>query len=115
MKPFLQSIARTYLHHESDTLVDTCFVFPNRRSTVYFTDYMRAEAQKEGRRIILPETTTIVDFTESFSQNSMAADRMEMVFILFGVYRDVVGAGAGAEAASSIDFNRFIQLSLIHI
>lgn len=109
MKPFLQSIARTYLHHESDTLVDTCFVFPNRRSTVYFTDYMRAEAQKEGRRIILPETTTIVDFTESFSQNSMAADRMEMVFILFGVYRDVVGAGAGAEAASSIDFNRFIQ------
>ena len=109
MKPFLQSIARTYLHHESDTLVDTCFVFPNRRSTVYFTDYMRAEAQKECRRIILPETTTIVDFTESFSQSSMAADRMEMVFILFGVYRDVVGAGAGAEAASSIDFNRFIQ------
>lgn len=109
MTPFLQSIAHTYLQHESDTLLDTCFVFPNRRSTVYFTDYMREEARKAGRKIILPETTTIVDFTESFSGRSIPADRMEMVFILFGVYRDVVGAANGAERAASIDFNSFVQ------
>lgn len=109
MQPFLQSIASAYLHHEKHRLIDTCFIFPNRRSALYLSDYIMKEAERLGITMVMPDVTTIVDFTESFTTETIPADRQEMVFILYGVYRDVVGATAGPEAAAAVDFNRFIQ------
>lgn len=109
MTPFLESIAQAYFHNERQNLVDTCFVFANRRSIIYFSDYLHSIAKKEKQRIILPQITTIVDFTESFSSDSVAAERMEMIFILFNIYRNVVGEVGGPDSAEAVDFNKFIQ------
>ena len=107
MKPFLLSIAEAYLTHEPERLIDFCFVFPNKRSATYFTDHIATLSRGMGLKIVHPATTTIVDFVESFSDKSHG-DRLELIFILYGVYRDVVRRHHGENEAASIDFNRFV-------
>ena len=108
MKPFLHSVAEAYLENEPEQLVDCCFVFPNKRSAIYFTDYIAQISRKNGHRYVHPATTTIVEFVDSF-RDSVLGERMELIFILYGVYRDVVSRHHGEKEASSIDFNRFVH------
>lgn len=106
--PFLYSVAEAYFENEPDRLVDCCFVFPNKRSAIYFTDYLARISRKSGHRYVHPATTTIVEFVDSF-RDSVLGERMELIFILYGVYRDVVSRHRGEKEASSIDFNRFVH------
>ena len=108
MAPFLESIARAYFDNEADSLFEYCFVFPNKRSALYFMDYMNRIARENGRPLLLPATTTIVDLIESFS-DSAPGDRLELIFILYNVYCNVIKRRNGAEKADTIDFNRFVQ------
>lgn len=108
MVPFLENIARAYFENESDRLFEYCFVFPNKRSALYFTDYMSRIARENGRPLLMPATTTIVDFIESFS-DSAPGDRLELIFILYNVYCNVIKRHNGTEKADTIDFNRFVQ------
>lgn len=108
MAPFLESIAKAYLDNEADSLFEYCFVFPNKRSALYFMDYMNRIARENGRPLLLPATTTIVDLIESFS-DSAPGDRLELIFILYNVYCNVIKRRNGAEKADTIDFNRFVQ------
>lgn len=107
MQPFLQSIAQAYLEHESVRLMDMCFVFPNKRSATFFTDYLNTIAKGQNLNVVHPATTTIVDFIEDFSTTA-AGDRMELIFILYDVYREVVKRHHGEKEAAGIDFNKFI-------
>jgi len=107
MNPFLYSIAEAYFSNEADKLIDYCFVFPNKRSATYFSDHLAAIARKNGRRIVFPATMTIVDFVDSFSPGCMG-ERMEMIFILYDVYRKVIARHHGSAEAENIDFNRFV-------
>lgn len=100
-------MAEAYLTHEPERMIDFCFVFPNKRSATYFTDHLATLSQQSGQRIVHPATTTIVDFVESFSEKAHG-ERLELIFILYGVYRDVVAAHHGEKEAASIDFNRFV-------
>ncbi len=105
--PFLQSVAEAYLHNEPMRLIDCCFVFPNKRSATYFTHYMTVVSRRDGIRAVHHATTTIVDFTEGFSDTA-PGERMELIFILYNVYREVVRRHHGASEAAAIDFNKFV-------
>lgn len=112
MKPFLYSIAEAYLKHEAENLGDMCFVFPNKRSVTFFNHYLTAIIKKTSsagnRPILHPHTTTITEFTESFSNGYASADRLEMVFILYDIYRKTVRNLVGVSEADKIDFNKFV-------
>jgi hypothetical protein len=107
MKPFLHSIAEAYLANEAQQLIDYCFVFPNKRSATFFIDYLSQLSRSSGVKVVNPATTTIVDFVESFASTA-PGERMEMIFTLFNVYRNVIAKHHGATQAQQIDFNRFI-------
>ena len=79
MTPFLFHVAKTYVKHESANLSDYCFVFPNKRSGVFFIDYMSKLLDNAS---IMPRVVTISDFISEFS-TGIEASRMELMFILY--------------------------------
>ena len=83
------------------------FVFPNKRSATFFTDFVGRVSRESNTPMVHPECTTIVDFVEGFS-DGVPGDRMEMIFILYDVYREVVRAHRSDAEADTIDFNRFV-------
>lgn len=97
MIPFLRQIAATYLRNEADALSDFCFVFPNKRSGVFFEHYLMAEKGKEP--LLLPAIATISEVTHSFCALT-DAPRLDQLFVLYEEYRklsDDIG-----------DFDRFL-------
>lgn len=112
MKPFLYSVAEAYLKNEANSLGDMCFVFPNKRSVTFFNHYLSAiiknTSLEGGAPVLHPHTTTIVEFTERFSSGFAPADRIEMIFILYDVYRKIVRQQIGEAESAKIDFNRFV-------
>lgn len=109
MKSFLDSVAEAYFTHEGSHLLDCCFVFPNKRAATFFTDSLSnlALAADKNGAFVDPATTTIVEFVESFTP-TCAADRMEMLFMLYEAYRQAVEKRHGREEAAKIDFNKFV-------
>lgn len=117
MKPFLYSIAEAYLKNEPDKLLDYCFVFPNKRSAVVFNHaFARAshDLKNSGSLAHLtphPATVTISDFL-SQTVGGLEADSLELIFILYQAYCEVIKELAENENArramdSMLDFNRF--------
>ncbi|MDE6488169.1 MAG: PD-(D/E)XK nuclease family protein, partial [Paramuribaculum sp.] len=96
MKPFLQQVAEIYAANESDNLVDYCFVFPNKRSSTFFTSFI---ASATGHNIIAPATMTISDLATALSPQ-IEANRYEQLFTLFNSYTSQPGV--------EIDFDRFL-------
>ena len=105
--PFLRAVAQAYVEHEPEKMLDYCFVFPNKRSATFFTDFVGRVSRESNTPMVHPECTTIVDFVEGFS-DGVPGDRMEMIFILYDVYREVVRAHRSDAEADTIDFNRFV-------
>ncbi len=97
MTPFLYQVAREYVEREADALLDYCFVFPNKRSAVFFSHYMREVIG--DRPVIMPEITTIAGFTSSFSR-AVPATRLEQLFVLYDCYRKL--------SQDIPDFDRFL-------
>ena len=64
MIPFLRQVAGAYAANELGNLQDYCFVFPNKRSGVFFTHYLALEAA--GKPFLMPEIATIAEVTRSF-------------------------------------------------
>lgn len=104
-EPFLQSVARVYVEHESARLLDFCFIFPNKRSATFFTDFLSIETKKQRKTeaIIHPACLTIVDFVESFSK-SVPADRLELIFLLYEAYSGIIRKNHN----EAVDFNKFV-------
>lgn len=81
-KPFLYSVAETYLKEFGNNLHHVRFVFPNRRAGVFFQKYLGQLIEKP---IFLPEITTISDFIHSLSDIEKA-DQLDLLFRLFHIY-----------------------------
>ena len=61
MVPFLKQVAAHYFGQPN--IETTCFIFPNRRSLVFFRKYLSEEVAAGGRRpLLVPELLTINDF-----------------------------------------------------
>ncbi len=97
MTPFLQQVASAYIHNELPQLADYCFVFPNKRSGVFFRHYLSLEAQ--GQPFIMPEIGTIAEVTNRFSALT-EAPRLDQLFILYNEYREL--------SDDVVDFDQFI-------
>lgn len=82
MTPFLKQVAGAYCENERDNMLDYCFVFPNKRSGVFFKQHLSEIA---GPNFIMPEVTTISDFISSFSPLAEAS-RYEQLFTLYNEY-----------------------------
>lgn len=96
MKPFLKQIAELYLKNDSSELYKYCFIFPNRRSGLFFNKYL---SEASNGCFILPEITTINDFINEIT-GSVEASRIEMLFTLYTEYQKL--------SSEIDDFDKFI-------
>ena len=86
MDTFLSKVAKVYLSNEADNLVDYCFIFPNKRSGVFFN---RALTQLSGVTFVAPEITTISEFVSGMS-HEVEASKTELLFVLYDVYKNLM-------------------------
>lgn len=94
MIPFLEQVARRYY---TEGIEGRCFIFPNRRSMVFFRKYLSetlARAYREAghgmdvKPVIAPEMYTINDFF-CRSYGVPASDRVTLLVELYGCYRQL--------------------------
>ena len=89
MVPFLKQVASHYL---ATDIQHTCFIFPNRRSSVFFRKYLgdlvRETADGEGRPLFAPSSLTINDFFYRV-HGGTATERIRLLVELHGAYRAV--------------------------
>ena len=87
MIPFLKQVAAHYL---ATGLEDTCFVFPNRRSAVFFRKYLGDLLREggEGRPMHAPMSLTINDFFYKV-QGGEVTDRIHLLLELYESYNSV--------------------------
>ncbi len=97
MNPFLRQVAAAYLANERKDMVDYCFVFPNKRSGIFFRHHLTRLAS--GTPLILPHITTIGELTSSLSP-LVEASRLDRLFLLYEEYSKLSNDIA--------DFDRFL-------
>lgn len=85
MEAFLSRIARTYLQREGKEMPDYCFVFPNKRSGMFFSKYLSEHATGT---MLMPKISTISELVCDFSA-SIEASRFEQLFILYNEYKSL--------------------------
>ena len=87
MMPFLKQVAAHYL---ATDIEGTCFVFPNRRSAVFFRKYL-GDLLREGgadRPMHAPKSLTINDFFYQV-QGGEVTDRIRLLLELYESYKAV--------------------------
>lgn len=82
MIPFLKQVADHY--YKKGRIEDRCFIFPNRRSMVFFRKYL-AEAVT-GRPLLVPQMLTINDLFGR-AAGLQTTDRVRLLLELYECYR----------------------------
>ena len=101
MNSFLSQVAKVYIENEFNNLPNYCFIFPNKRSGVFFSDILSKELKDVN---ILPRIETISDFISEFS-SGIEASRLELMFILYDEYRQLLKRKSAANQI--VDFDKF--------
>jgi len=87
---FLRQIAARYTAPgEIGRLGHYCFVFPNRRSSLFFRRYLLEEFDRLGQPAFIPTFTTISDLVARYSHGA-GATRNELLFALYDSYKKVL-------------------------
>lgn len=84
MEPFLKKIARTFYRKYGTAITRLAFVFPNRRSGIFFQKYLAEEA---GKAMFSPHITTINDLMGELSPYRKI-DRIALLFMLYRIYKE---------------------------
>jgi len=84
MTAFLKQAA-AYFFREGD-LTGTCFLFPNRRSLVFFKKYLGEEVVSSGRPLICPAMYTVNDFFFKAAGKEVTG-RVQLLLSLYGCYK----------------------------
>lgn len=82
MTPFLEQVARLLYQRYGTDISRMAFVFPNRRSGLFFRKYL---AQIAGKPIFAPAIITINELFLQLS-DKQPADRIQMLFLLYRIY-----------------------------
>lgn len=86
MTPFLRQVAAHY--YRAGGISERCFIFPNRRSSLFFRHYLAAEvaADPAARPLSVPRLLTIDDF---FSEvyGTPAAPKVRLLLELYRCYK----------------------------
>ena len=83
MTPFLKQVADHY--HKSGDIDRRCFVFPNRRSMVFFTKYLGEAVSRAGVPVVAPLMLTINDLFYK-AAGLQASDRVRLLLELYDCY-----------------------------
>ena len=85
MEAFLRQVARHYFRGQD--IQDTCFVFPNRRSMVFFRKYLADMVREygDGAPVPVPPMYTINDFFCNL-YGGKVSDRLRLLTTLYTVY-----------------------------
>ena len=86
--PFLRLVAKAFVKNDINNLRDYCFIFPNRRSGVFFTKEL--EEQTVDHAIILPEITSIAQFVSNLTGN-VEITKIEALLLLYREYCNIMG------------------------
>lgn len=82
MTPFLKQVADHY--YKTGNIEERCFIFPNRRSMVFFRKYLAESVS--GRPLLVPPMMTINDLFGKAS-GLHVADRVRLLLELYGCYQ----------------------------
>ncbi len=82
MTPLRQQVASAFLKRYGTEISDMTFVFPNRRSGIFFQKYLAIEA---GKPLFSPKILTISELFQEFSSLS-TADRTTLLFRLYTIF-----------------------------
>ena len=82
MSPFLKQIAELFYGRHGAKVHRLAFVFPNRRSGIFFRKYMSEVAEKP---IFSPSILTINDLFYKLNPKQQA-DRIKLLFLLYDIY-----------------------------
>ena len=85
METFLKSVASDLYSRLQGNLARTAVVFPNKRASLFFNEYLAKEA---GKPIWSPAYLTISELFRSLSTSEIA-DSVKLVCLLYKVYREV--------------------------
>ena len=100
MKPFLRQV----VDHCFESAGTTLFVFPNRRSQVFFKKYFGERMLEDNIGAGIPQLTTISDlFRALYAPTGSLADELTLLVELYDVYKKVK-AGSGQPTESIDDF-----------
>ena len=85
MKPFLKQVADHY--YDKGGISDRCFIFPNRRSMVYFRKYLGDAVSSDRNSVpfVLPQMLTINDFFHD-SLQIRPSDKVRLLLALYESY-----------------------------
>ena len=89
--PFLRLVAKAFIENDLDNLRNYCFIFPNRRSGVFFTKEL--EELSMGKITILPEVTSIAQFVSDIT-DSVEITKIESLLLLYREYCKIMGDNA---------------------
>ena len=86
MVPFLQQVAAHYFAGQD--IEHTCFLFPNRRSLVFFRKYLAdlVRDSKTGMPLMIPPLFTVNDFFYRLNHIEVT-DKLQLLLELYGVYK----------------------------
>ena len=84
MDPFLKQVAQHY--YDGHQIEHTCFVFPNRRSLVFFKKYLGGMVRE--RPLLAPRMYTINDFFYKV-YNVHATDKLHLLLELYECYKEL--------------------------
>ncbi len=87
--PFLLQVAEHWFGSEDFSRLN--FVFPNRRSLVFFRKYVCACAARTGKAALMPECVTINDLFSSLTDLRLCG-RIRLLVTLYGHYRQLYPA-----------------------
>ncbi len=85
MIPFLKTVARHYYPSLREAGESVCFVFPNRRSQVFFRHYLTTE-MGEGEYLLSPPTMTFDEFKEALAGRK-ASSSLALLLELYECYK----------------------------
>ena len=84
MKPFLKQVARHY--YNGGDIQKRCFIFPNRRSMIFFRKYLCEEVAASGKDpIVAPQMLSINDFFSRLS-GMTTSGRIRLLVELYECY-----------------------------
>ena len=86
MIPFLRQVAGRY--YNEGRLTGSCFIFPNRRSVIFFQKYLAETVAASGTDspVMMPPMLTENDFFHTLARTPVA-DRVTLLLALYDCYR----------------------------
>ncbi len=108
MKPFLQQVAQLFYQEKRANIEQTIFVFPSRRASVFFQQYLLEMAQDT---FFSPACYTISDFFGLLTPQYETEDRLGLLFRLYRHFKRITQSNESFDSFMSFgeillkDFN----------